>query len=523
MLEVIDRPEDGVVLIPIKLCKGLSFNGLKYKQVPYRYNTYIITERNLEISRRLAAAGIVVESGILTDYHWPSKYPTPYEHQKISADFLVRNPRAFCFNDIGTSKTLTTLWACDYLMRKGEMGKVLVASTLSTLQRVWEHEIYSNAMGRTSAVLHGSPDLRRRRLAEDVDFYIINHEGLKVLSADLIARHDITHVIIDEGARFRNQRTDLWKAAQAVCGTQTGRSVWWLTGSPMPRAPTDVWAQAKIVNPTTVPKFFTRFRDQTMHKITNFKWVPRSGWERIVYASVQPSIRYKREDCLDLPECLFVDHHVEMSKEQQKYYKQLEETLAIEIREGLITATNEGAKLIKLLQIACGAIYDSQGFEHYIDTSPKFNELADIIEEVGDKLIIFVPFKHCITMIAEWFEAKQKHLSIGVVSGAVGKGARDRIFKSFQAENLNVIIAQPASMAHGLTLTASNTIVWWSPVDNFEIYEQSIGRITRPGQERRQYIKHLICSKVEKAVYKRNQTKESMQGILFELIDEEVA
>ena len=73
-------------------------------------------------------------------------------------------------------------------------------------------------------------------------------------------------------------------------------------------------------------------------------------------------------------------------------------------------------------------------------------------------------------------------------------------------------------MAHGLTLTASNTICWWGPVDDYEIYEQAIGRITRPGQKRMQYIKHLICSPVEKAVYKRLKNKESMQGILLDMI-----
>jgi len=198
----------------------------------------------------------------------------------------------------------------------------------------------------------------------------------------------------------------------------------------------------------------------------------------------------------------------------------MHEDLAIEVDNGLITATNEGAKLTKLLQLACGAIYDHDKFEHFIDVTPKLNELNDILAETGDKLIIFTPFKHTIALIADWLDNKHSKLKYGIVNGGVTMTRRGVIFDEFQNGDLNIILAHPAAMAHGLTLTASNTILWWSPIDDYEIYEQAIGRITRPGQERKQYIKHMSCSKVEDAIYKRNETKESMQGLLFELINE---
>jgi len=255
MLKVIEHK--GCILIPCIMCRGVNFNGLRFEQVTYRHNTYIITAHNLDACRRLAKAGINVESGILRDYHWPSKYDKPFEHQKTTADFMVRNPRSFCFNDIGTSKTLTALWACDYLRSVGAMGKVLIVSTLSTLERVWEHEICTNILSAGCTILHGSTERRRKRLAEDHDYYIINHEGLKILGDELAARKDITHVIVDEGARFRNQRTDLWKALHRQACERSGRSVWWMTGSPTAERTSDPMSGLKPSSSTLTQSLST--------------------------------------------------------------------------------------------------------------------------------------------------------------------------------------------------------------------------------------------------------------------------
>lgn len=517
MSDVISLPTFNAILVPTRKVTGLNFGGLRFQQIFYRLEPYVIVEHSDEACRRLAGVGINIKSGILRDYHWPSKYPSPFDHQRTTADFMVRNPRSFCFNDIGTSKSLTALWAADYMMNRKEMGRVLICSTLSTLHRVWGAEIFTHLMHRKYAILHGSQATRRSRLRDDVDFYIVNHEGLKMLKDELAQRHDITHVIMDEGARMRNQSTQLWKAANAVCGPESKRGVWWMTGSPMPKAPTDAWAQARIVNPKTVPGYFSRFRDQTMFKITQFKWVPKRGWEDTVYSSLKPAIRFQRSECLDLPPAMFVDHEVKMSKQQEKAYKDMNDNFVAEFNDGTITAVNEGVKLGKLLQVACGAIYDGAGENHVIDVTPKLQELDNILEEVGDKLIIFMPYKNAINRVTEHFDTKHEGLTYGVVNGGVGAKKRDEIFTGFQDGELNVIVAHPAAMAHGLTLTASNTILFWGPVDNYEIYEQAIGRITRPGQERHQYIKHLICTPIEKAVYKRLKNKENTQGLLLDM------
>jgi SNF2 family DNA or RNA helicase len=428
------------------------------------------------------------------------------------------------FNDIGTGKTLSALWAADFLQGHDCMGKVLIVSTLSTLWRVWADELFKTLPNRSFAILHGSKQKRLDLLAEDHDYYIINHDGIKVLEAELVARKDITHIILDEGAQFRNKATDKWKSLNRLAGPikpgipEYQRTLWWMTGSPMPHSPTDIWAQCRIVAMHKVPKYFSRFRDSVMYQRDKFTWLPRTGWEDYVYSLLSDiSVRFVRDDCLDLPPCVVEMRECEMSPTQKKLYREMKKELVLELADGTITAANEGIKRLKLLQIACGAIYTDKSDPYAIDVKPKLKILLEMIEEAGSKVLIFTPFKHSTKLL---YKLLSKKFSVAMVTGDTGTSKRTEAFDQFQNGDLQIIVAHPQTMAHGLTLTASNTIIWWGPIDNYEFYEQAIGRITRPGQTRKQTIVQLVCSDIEKLVYKRLGTKEKMQGLLLELLRE---
>lgn len=460
---------------------------------------------------------------LLTDskYKWPSKYASPFSHQRVTAEFFIRNKRCFCFNEIGTTKTLSALWAADFLMVHGAVRKVLVTAPLSTLWSVWDDEVWQNLFHRKAIVLHGSKEKRLKLLEEDADFYIINHEGIKIIYHELQARKDIDLVIMDEGAKLRNARTDLWRASNLYMGKQTGKGLWWMTGSPMPGGPTDCWAQAKIVNPDLVPKYFTRFREEVSYQTMMGafpKWVPFKGWENKCFKILQPSIRYTRDECLDLPDCTVQTRQVEMSTEQAKAYNDMLRTFRAQLEEGTVTAVNEGVKRIKLMQLAAGAVYDGDEFVHNLNCNSKLAALSDVIETAGNKALVFVSFKHSIPLLQKYLQ--KKGLSVETVYGGVTPKERRRIFAEFQSGSLQVIVAHPECMAHGLTLTASSTIVWWSPIDSFATYEQANGRITRPGQKVKQTIVQLICSSVERKIYQRLAGREKMQGLLTDLLKE---
>lgn len=465
--------------------------------------------------------------------------------QYATADFFTRNSRAFCFNDMGTGKTLSALWAADYLMDVGLLkGKCIIVTTLSTVESIWAHELYLSFQHRTYAVLTGSKKRRQKLLLKDVDFYIINHDGIKVLWGDLHERDDITHYIIDEGAVFRNKSTDRWFALNHLCGLtscaahgDTGalparganKTVWWLTGSPTPEQPTDIWAQVRLVKPDNVPAYFSRFRSMIMTERSAVRfegaksipfstYTPKKGWERIVHEVTQPAIRFKRDECMDLPPCTTQTRVVSMSAEQAKAYKEMLAHYFTQLKTGHIQAVNEGVKVMKLAQLACGTVYDKEGVAHELDCKPKLDALMDAIDEAGGKAIVFTSFKHSTAMLAKHIGKKY---SVAVVNGDVGLTERTKIFNDFQMGDLQVLLAHPQVCAHGLNLTASSTIIWFSPINRHEIYEQAVARITRAGQDHPQFIIQIVCAPIEEKIYRKLETKEKMQGILLDLFQKE--
>jgi SNF2 family DNA or RNA helicase len=259
---------------------------------------------------------------------------------------MVRNPRAFIFNDIGSGKTNAALWAVDYLKSIGSVGKVLISCPMSVMDSVWGDMLFLHFPHLKYEILHGSKQQRLDKLYSGADVFIINHDGCKVITDELINADFITSVIIDELAVMRNYSTDVTKVHDKIAGHKSGRDVWGLTGSPAPNKPTDVWSQARIINAKTIAQYFTRFREQVMKKISMYQWVPRPGWEQTVFSMLQPSIRFRRDECLDLPPCTTIQKKVELSKEQRKAYNELKTECLTELRSGVeISAANEAVKL----------------------------------------------------------------------------------------------------------------------------------------------------------------------------------
>jgi SNF2 family DNA or RNA helicase len=208
---------------------------------------------------------------------------------------------------------------------------------------------------------------------------------------------------------------------------------------------------------------------------------------------------------------------VTLSSEQEKAYKSMAAKLVAEAEEGQILAVNEAVKANKLVQIAAGVAYDTNGNEVSLNAKPRLEELVRVIEATAHKVIVFVPYVSAVHMVGA--HLRKRGYSVGVIYGGVPKRERDQTFAGFQrGQSPRILLAQPAAMSHGLTLTAANTIVWYAPIMSNDIYEQANGRITRPSQVNKQYIVHLEGTPIETRIYKRLKEKQSMQGVLLEAV-----
>ena len=468
---------------------------------------------SVQAAQVLRAMGMDAPSPISTDYDWSGRF-TPYEHQRNTSEFLSLNKRAFCLSGMGTGKTLSALWAADYLMSSGIINRVLILSPLSTLDVVWAREIFTNFPHRTYAVLHGESSKRKTLLKEKKDFYILNHDGIKVLEKELQDRPDINLIILDELACFRNSQTSRWKIAKKLLTAD--KWVWGMTGSPTPQAPTDAYGQAKLLKPENIQSSFTRFKNDIMLQCGPFKWVPRKNAEQTVARVLSPSIRYALRECVDLPDTIIQYRSVDMTPEQKHHYSKLLKECVTEVRGSTVTAVNAAVLLSKIIQAATGVIYGNDKEILKIDCSHRINELLDIIGECDEKVIVFVPLTGALNHVKSMVE--KEGYTVGVVDGSTSPNKRREIFDAVQNGNVKVLIANPQAMAHGISLTAASTIVYFAPPFSAEVYEQSAARVVRPGQKNVTNIINISATKEEVKIYKGLQEKKKFLDTVLEIV-----
>ena len=422
----------------------------------------------------------------------------PFKHQRKTALFFTQHKKSFCFNEQGTGKTASAIWASDFLIQQGKVNRVLVICPLSIMDSAWRNDLFDFAPHRTVAVAHGEAKKRKSIIEQNTDYVIINYDGVEIVS-ESIKNGGFDLIIVDEATHYKNAQTRRWKTLNKLLRDNTW--LWMMTGTPAAQSPVDAYGLAKMVNPTAVPRYGSTFRDMVMTKITNFKWIPKANATNTVHRVLQPAIRFTKDECLDLPSMTYVKRAVELTRQQKKYYDQLRKRLVLEITGEQITAVNAAVGMNKLLQISAGAVYTDDGETLEFDIKHRYKVLKEVIDESSQKVLVFVPFRHAISILTD--KLRSDGIPTEVIQGNVGASARTNIFKQFQeASSPRVLVIQPASAAHGVTLTAANTVVWWSPVSSLETYAQANARVHRSGQKHKCTVVQLQGSDAEKHVYR---------------------
>ena len=430
-------------------------------------------------------------------YDWSGQHK-PFAHQKTTASFLTMHKRAFCFNEQGTGKTASAIWAADFLMKQGKVRRVLVVCPLSIMDSAWRADLFTFAMHRSVDIAYGPKDKRRQIIEGDAEFIIINYDGVEIV-ADAVANGGFDLIIIDEATHYKNPQTNRWKVLSKLIKPETW--LWMMTGTPAAQSPLDAFGLAKLINPKGVPRFFGTFREQVMYKVTQFKWMPRPEATDVVYNALQPAIRFTKDQCLDLPDMTYAKREVPLTSQQKKYYDMLKNRMVLQADGEEITAANAAVMMNKLMQISCGAVYTDDNETLEFDIKNRYNILKEVIDESSQKVLVFVPFRHVIDLLAE--RLKKDKITTEVISGDVSAKRRTDIFKRFQEQpDPRVLVIQPRAAAHGVTLTAANTVVWWGPTSSLETYAQANARVHRSGQKHKCTVVQLQGSDVERRVYK---------------------
>lgn len=461
---------------------------------------------------------IKVPPPIRARYDWPGQFK-PMDHQRTTAEFLTMHRKAFCFNEQGTGKTASAIWAADFLMQQKQVRRALVVCPISIMDSAWRADLFRFAMHRTVDIAYGTAEKRKRVVNGSAEFVIMNYDGLKIAEEE-IRNGGFDLIIVDEATHYKNSQSVRWKTLNRIVGPNTW--LWLMTGTPAAQSPLDAYGLAKLVSPNNVPRFYGNFRDQVMVQKTKFKWEPKPGAVDTVHQVLQPAIRFSKEECLDLPDIMYIKRHVPLTPQQEHYYKRLKKHMMMEAAGAAITTVNAAINMNKLLQISAGAVYTDEGDTLEFDISQRYSVLKEVLDETSRKALVFVPFKSTIRMLQERLIADG--VTTEVISGDVSAGERTDIFKRFQtATDPRVLVIQPQAAAHGVTLTAADTIIWWAPTASLETYAQANARIHRTGQTAKCTVVQLQGSEVESRLYamldKRIDIHTQILDLYNELLD----
>ena len=515
-MQVVDNK---AIVLKTKRPHLVTENVKKYKILSEEEGVFKIVVRwGLHEAQVLAGLKVKdVPSPIDRDYQWSGKLK-PFDHQRYTSSFLTLHKKAFCFNEQGTGKTASVIWAADYLMKLGEIKRVLVISPLSIMKSAWQQDLFKFAMHRTCSVAHGTSTQRRKIINAGSEFVIINFDGVAVIKDEII-NGGFDMIVVDEANAYKNAQTNRWKTLRDI--TTNISWVWMLTGTPAAQSPVDAFGLAKLINPDGVPKYFGQFRDKVMHKITQYVWRPKPDADTTVHEALQPAIRFERDQCLDLPAVTYVERDAPLTKQQATYYKTLKDQMMMSAAGEQVTSVNAATNLNKLLQISGGAVYSDAKEVIEFDVSNRLKVVKEAIDESSHKVLVFVPFTHTINLLEEFLT--KKNIACKVISGKVTVNKRADIIKRFQEEaDPHVLIIQPQAASHGLTLTAANTVIWYAPVTSVETYLQANARINRPGQHNPMSVIHIRGSAVEDRLYTMLQNNITNHNKIIDLYRQEL-
>ena len=295
---------------------------------------------------------------------------------------------------------------------------------------------------------------------------------------------------------YQDTSTRRYKALAKIIEPHT--RVVLMTGTPASQSPVHAFGLGRLLG--TAPKYKQDWEALVMIKQSRFVSIPKIDAAQHVQRILSPSIRFTKEECLDLPERTFCNRDVDMSPEQKKLYDVIKKEMVAEVEGGKITAANSAVLLGKLMQISAGAVYGPDRQPISLNAEPRYEALMDIINGTERKAIIFCNFRSSIQAISE--RLTKEGIENDVIHGGVSANDRSSLIFRFQnMPNLRVLVLQTAAAAHGITLTAADTVVWWGPPMSVELYKQANDRPHRIGQKHNVTVYHLLSSYAERKVF----------------------
>ena len=444
----------------------------------------------------------------------------PHEYQRYAAEYIKAHPAAAVFLACGLGKTSITLTAVNDLMFDSfEIHRALVVAPIRVASFSWPAEIekWDHLAGLKYSVAVGTAAERLAALKRQADIYLINRENVQWLISESGIPFDFDMVVIDELSSFKNHQTKRFKALMKV--RPKVKRIVGLTGTPSSNGLMDLWAEFRLLDMGERLGRFLRqyrtsyFRPDKQNGQVVFSYKPLPGAEKQIYGKISDiTISMKSTDHLRMPELVNSRYTVYLSEKEDSRYADLKKDLVLQLPDGEITAANAASLSGKLSQMANGAVYTDAG-----ETVPvherKLDALEDIIEAANGKPVL----------VAYWFRHDLKRISgrLQKLKIPYARLDTDGSIRKWNAGEIPVALIHPASAGHGLNLQGGgNTLVWFGLTWSLELYQQTVARLWRQGQESETVVVQHIITKgtIDERIMKALSEKDTTQAALIDAV-----
>jgi len=418
------------------------------------------------------------------------------------------------------SKSVITLTALNNLLfDRFEVHRVLVIAPLRVARDTWpaEADKWNHLQNLICSVAVGTETERRSALIQQADIYIINRENVQWLIEESKLPFNFDTLVVDELSSFKNYQSKRFRALMKV--RPRVKRVIGLTGTPSTNGLMDLWAEFRLLDMgQRLGRFIGHYRldyfqpdKRNGHVIFNYKPLPGAE-ERIYNKIADITISMKSSNHLKMPELVSSEYAVYLSESEKQRYEELKNDLILKLPSCDITAANAAALTGKLCQMANGAIYSDDGQVSPIHER-KLDALEDMIEAAGgNPVLVAYWFKHDLSRIT------QRLVKLGV--SFVKLDSNDSI-KKWNKIEVSVALIHPASAGHGLNLQGGgSTLIWFGLTWSLELYQQTIARLWRQGQNAKTVVVQHIVTKgtIDERILKVLSKKGSTQSALIEAV-----
>ena len=439
----------------------------------------------------------------------------PHEYQQYATDFIIKNPTAAVFLEMGLGKSVIALTAIlELCLERFEISRVLVIAPLRVARDTWPTEIqkWDHLKDLTYSVAVGTANERRAALRQKTFVHIINRENVQWLIEDSGIPWQYDMVVIDELSSFKSHQAKRFKSLLKM-RPRIKRFVG-LTGTPASNGLMDLWAEFRLLDMgKRLGRYITHFRDafftpDRRNGMQVFSYRPKPGAEAEIYRRIGDiTISMRSADYLQMPECVMNTVPVSLSESEHDDYEAMMKKFVLELQGVEVDASNAAALSGKLCQLANGAIYTED--KHVLRFHDrKLDALEDLIEGANGKpVLVAYWFQHDLARIKERFKVREL------------KSSKD--IADWNSGEIPVAVIHPASAGHGLNLQAGgSTMVWFGLTWSLELYQQTNARLWRQGQQADTVVIHHIVTRgtIDEAIMKALSEKDKSQAALIDAV-----